>query len=108
MSPWHWRVARRLRGRDHQVVIALVDLEELMHLGSRELAKTLPGPDCVFGRRLGLLGHRFDLSGSLRLYGRSLPWLRPPGRRPGVAAAFQDPRAALNPLVRLDRQLVPA
>lgn len=37
-------VARQLADRDHQVVIALVDLEELMHLGARELAKTLPRP----------------------------------------------------------------
>lgn len=40
-------VARQLRGRDHRVVIALVDLEELWHLGSRELARTLPRPGLV-------------------------------------------------------------
>ncbi|WP_158282891.1 M28 family metallopeptidase [Nocardioides silvaticus] len=40
-------VARQLRGRDHRVVIALVDLEELWHLGSRELARTVPPPGLV-------------------------------------------------------------
>jgi hypothetical protein len=40
-------VARQLRGRDHRVVIALVDFEELWHLGSRELARTLPRPGLV-------------------------------------------------------------
>ena len=40
-------VARQLRGRDHRVIIALVDFEELGHLGSRELARTLPRPGLV-------------------------------------------------------------
>jgi len=40
-------VARQLRGRDHRVVIALVDLEELWHLGSRQRAKQLPRPGLV-------------------------------------------------------------
>lgn len=37
-------VARRLRDREHRVVIALVDFEELLYLGARELARTLPRP----------------------------------------------------------------
>jgi hypothetical protein len=40
-------VARQLQGQDHGVVIALVDLEELWHLGARELARTLPRPGLV-------------------------------------------------------------
>ena len=40
-------VARQLRGREHRVVIAIVDLEELWHLGARELARTLPRPGLV-------------------------------------------------------------
>lgn len=40
-------VARQLRSRDHRVVIAIVDLEELWHLGARELARTLPRPGLV-------------------------------------------------------------
>ena len=40
-------VARQLRGREHRVVIAIVDLEELWHLGSHELARTLPRPGLV-------------------------------------------------------------
>jgi peptide/nickel transport system ATP-binding protein len=57
---------------------------------------------------LGLLGHQFDVQGSLRVAGRTLPWRQAPGRRPGMAAVFQDSQAALNPVVRLDRQLLPA
>ncbi|MFF0990759.1 ATP-binding cassette domain-containing protein [Kocuria nitroreducens] len=57
---------------------------------------------------LGLLGHRFEVQGSLRVAGRDLPWRQAPGRRPGMAAVFQDSQAALNPVVRLDRQLLPA
>lgn len=40
-------VARQLHGGGHRVVIALVDFEELWHLGSRELARTLPRPALV-------------------------------------------------------------
>ena len=40
-------VARQLRGREHRVVIAIVDLEKLWHLGARELARTLPRPGLV-------------------------------------------------------------
>lgn len=40
-------VARQLRGRRHNVVIALVDLEELWHLGARHIAKTMPKPGLV-------------------------------------------------------------
>jgi hypothetical protein len=40
-------VARQLRGHGHRVVIALVDLEELWHLGARELARTRPRPGLV-------------------------------------------------------------
>lgn len=57
---------------------------------------------------LGLLGPQFDVRGSLRVAGRELPWRQAPGRRPGMAAVFQDSQAALNPVVRLDRQLLPA
>ncbi|MFF0903406.1 UNVERIFIED_CONTAM: ATP-binding cassette domain-containing protein [Kocuria sp. CPCC 205316] len=57
---------------------------------------------------LGLLGPQFDVHGSLRVAGRELPWRQAPGRRPGMAAVFQDSQAALNPVVRLDRQLLPA
>jgi len=56
---------------------------------------------------LGLLGPPFAVTGALRVAGEELPWRQPPGRRPGMAAVFQDPQAALNPVVRLDRQLVP-
>ena len=47
---------------------------------------------------LGLLGHRFGVQGSLRVAGRELPWRQAPGRRPGMAAVFQDSQAALNPV----------
>ena len=57
---------------------------------------------------LGLLGHHVDVQGSLRVAGRELPWRQAPGRRPGMAAVFQDSQAALNPVVCLDRQLLPA
>ncbi|MEX5299939.1 ATP-binding cassette domain-containing protein [Kocuria sp. CPCC 205292] len=57
---------------------------------------------------LGLLGQQLDVQGSLRVAGRELPWRQAPGRRPGMAAVFQDSQAALNPVVRLDRQLLPA
>ncbi|MGX5357193.1 ATP-binding cassette domain-containing protein [Kocuria sp. KH4] len=57
---------------------------------------------------LGLLGPQFDVRGALRVDGRELPWRQAPGRRPGMAAVFQDSQAALNPVVRLDRQLLPA
>lgn len=57
---------------------------------------------------LGLLGPQFGVQGSLRVAGRELPWRQAPGRRPGMAAVFQDSQAALNPVVRLDRQLLPA
>ncbi|MFI7580977.1 ATP-binding cassette domain-containing protein [Kocuria kalidii] len=57
---------------------------------------------------LGLLGPQFGVQGSLRVAGRDLPWRQAPGRRPGMAAVFQDSQAALNPVVRLDRQLLPA
>jgi peptide/nickel transport system ATP-binding protein len=57
---------------------------------------------------LGLLGPQFDVRGALRVAGRDLPWRQAPGRRPGMAAVFQDSQAALNPVVRLDRQLLPA
>ncbi|GAB2609575.1 ABC transporter ATP-binding protein [Kocuria himachalensis] len=57
---------------------------------------------------LGLLGRQFDVQGTLRVAGRELPWRQSPGRRPGMAAVFQDSQAALNPVVRLDRQLLPA
>ncbi|MEX5271336.1 ATP-binding cassette domain-containing protein [Kocuria sabuli] len=57
---------------------------------------------------LGLLGGQFDVQGSLQVGGRELPWRQAPGRRPGMAAVFQDSQAALNPVVRLDRQLLPA
>ena len=57
---------------------------------------------------LGLLGRQFDVQGTLRVAGRELPWRQAPGRRPGMAAVFQDSQAALNPVVRLDRQLLPA
>lgn len=57
---------------------------------------------------LGLLGPQYDVRGSLWVAGRDLPWRQAPGRRPGMAAVFQDSQAALNPVVRLDRQLLPA
>ncbi|MUN63091.1 ATP-binding cassette domain-containing protein [Kocuria sediminis] len=57
---------------------------------------------------LGLLGPQFRVQGTLRVDGRELPWRQAPGRRPGMAAVFQDSQAALNPVVRLDRQLLPA
>ncbi|MEX5303220.1 ATP-binding cassette domain-containing protein [Kocuria sabuli] len=57
---------------------------------------------------LGLLGPQFRVQGSLRVAGRDLPWRQAPGRRPGMAAVFQDSQAALNPVVRLDRQLLSA
>ncbi|KAA9394896.1 ABC transporter ATP-binding protein [Kocuria coralli] len=56
---------------------------------------------------LGLLGRHFEVKGSLKVAGRELPWRQAPGRRPGMAAVFQDSQAALNPVVRLDRQLLP-
>lgn len=40
-------VARQLRGREHRVVVAIVDLEELWCLAARELARTLPWPGLV-------------------------------------------------------------
>jgi peptide/nickel transport system ATP-binding protein len=57
---------------------------------------------------LGLLDPRFSVRGRLAVSSRELPWRQGLGERPGMAAVFQDSRAALNPLVRLDRQLVPA
>lgn len=57
---------------------------------------------------LGLLGPQFHVQGSLRVGGRALSWRQAPGQRPGMAAVFQDSQAALNPVVRLDRQLLPA
>ncbi|NKX50143.1 ABC transporter ATP-binding protein [Arthrobacter deserti] len=57
---------------------------------------------------LGLLGPQFQVGGSLRLDGREVPWRQAPGRRPGMAGGFQDSLSALNPVVRLDRQLLPA
>ncbi|GEO96908.1 ATP-binding cassette domain-containing protein [Kocuria turfanensis] len=57
---------------------------------------------------LGLLGPQFRVQGTLRVDGCELPWRQAPGRRPGMAAVFQDSQAALNPVVRLDRQLLPA
>lgn len=57
---------------------------------------------------LGLMDPRFSVRGRLAVADRELPWRQRLGERPGIAAVFQDSRAALNPLVRLDRQLVPA
>ena len=57
---------------------------------------------------LGLLAPQFQVQGSLQVHGRELPWRQAPGQRPGMAAVFQDSQAALNPVVRLDRQLLPA
>jgi peptide/nickel transport system ATP-binding protein len=57
---------------------------------------------------LGLLDPRFSVQGRLLVTDRELPWRQGLGERPGMAAVFQDSRAALNPVVRLDRQLVPA
>jgi len=56
---------------------------------------------------LGLLGPQFQVEGTVRVDGHELPWRQAPGRRPGVAAVFQDSTTALNPVVRLDRQLLP-
>jgi Zn-dependent M28 family amino/carboxypeptidase len=58
-------VARQLGERDHRVVIALVDLEELMHLGARELARTLPRPGLAVV--LDAVGYFDDRPGSQRM-----------------------------------------
>ena len=93
-----------LRGRDPRVVIALVDLEELMHLGSREPAKTLPGPE--LDAVLGCWGIGSTCPALCPCTGGACRQSRVGVR--GWLRRFRTPRAALNPLVRLDRQLVPA
>ncbi|GAA1394398.1 ATP-binding cassette domain-containing protein [Luteococcus peritonei] len=96
--PARRRLARRalLHGIDLQVAPG----ERVALLGASGSGKSLTA-----SALLGTLAPSLEVQGSLLLDGRPIGWRERPQRRRGLAAVFQDARAALNPLVTIGSQL---